>query len=210
MIQTVTPCYLKEKLLLYVISKLVITVVYRITNNYKLVRHFFNLKQNDGKMLMQKYGKSYCFRSLMIGLLAVVSFTLIFSGCRNKEMNAEEANEFITDRLDLNQEQSIKIAPITKDFFTEKEAIHEIQKAISEEILNQFKSDSVDKAELESTLTGSLDQIQAKISKFVKNFAEFHAVLNSEQRSEIVEKMEKRRENSEKRGWGRKWRKHWY
>ena len=172
MIQTVTPCYLKEKLLLCVISKLVISVVYRITNNYKLVRHFFNLKQNEGKMLMQKYGKSYCFRSLMIGLFAAVSFTLIFSGCRNnKEMNAEEANEFITDRLDLNQEQSIKIAPITKDFFTEKEAIHEIQKAISEEILNQFKSDSVDKAELESTLTGSLDQIQAKISKFVKNFA---------------------------------------
>ena len=161
-------------------------------------------------MLMQKCGKSYCFRSLMIGLLAAVSFTLIFSGCRNKEMNAEEANEFITDRLDLNQEQSIKIAPITKDFFTEKEAIHEIQKAISEEILNQFKSDSVDKAELESTLTGSLDQIQAKISKFVKNFAEFHAVLNSEQRSEIVEKIEKRLEHAEKRGWGRKWWKHWH
>ena len=210
MIQTVTPCYLKEKLLLYVISKLVITVVYRITNNYKLVRHFFNLKQNDGKMLMQKYGKSYCFRSLMIGLLAAVSFNLIFSGCRNKEMNAEEANEFITDRLDLSQEQSIKIAPITKDFFTEKEAIHEIQKAISEEILNQFKSDSVDTDELESTLTGSLDQIRAKIPKYVKNFAEFHAVLTSEQRSEIVEKMEKRLEHSEKRGWGRKWRKHWH
>jgi len=56
----------------------------------------------------------------MIGFFAVVSFTLIFSGCHNnnKDMNAEEANEFITDRLDLNQEQSIKIAPITKDFFT--------------------------------------------------------------------------------------------
>ena len=111
----------------------------------------------------------------MIGLFAAVSFTLIFSGCRNnnKEMNTEEANEFITDRLDLNQKQSIKIAPITKDFFTEKEAIHEIQKAISEEILNQFKSDSVDTAELESTLTGSLDQIQAKIqnsSRTLRNF----------------------------------------
>jgi len=188
----------------------VITVVCRIINNYKLVRLFFNLKQNEGKMLMQKCGESYCFRSLMIGLLAAVSFTLIFSGCRNKEMNAEEANEFITDRLDLNQEQSIKIAPITKDFFTEKEVIHEIQKAISEEILNQFKSDSVDTTELESTLTGSLDQIRVKIPKFAKNFAGFHAVLTSEQRSEIVGKMEKRLEHSEKRGWGRKWRKHWH
>ena len=94
-------------------------------------------------MLMKNCGESNCFRSLMIGLLAAVSFILIFSGCRNKEMNAEEANEFITDRLDLNQEQSIKIAPITKDFFTEKEVIHEIQKTISEEILNQFKSFSL-------------------------------------------------------------------
>ena len=129
----------------------------------------------------------------MIRLLATVTFTLIFSGCsnNNKAMNAEEANEFITDRLDLNQEQSIKIVPITKDFFTGKESILEIQKAISQEILNQFKSDSVDTAELESALTGSLDQIRAKIPKFVKSFAEFHAVLTSEQRSEIVEKMEK-------------------
>ena len=163
-------------------------------------------------MLMQKCGESYCFRSLMIGLLAAVSFTLIFSGClnKNKEMNAEKANEFVTDRLDLNQEQSIKIAPITKDFFTEKEAIHEFQKAISEEILNQFKSDSVDTAGLESTLTGNLDQIRAKVPNFVKNFAKFHAVLTSEQRLGIVEKMEKRIEHSEKRGWGKKWRKHWH
>ena len=161
-------------------------------------------------MQMQKCGKSYCFRTLMIGLLAAVTFTLIFSGCssNNKEMNVEEANEFITERLDLNQEQSIKIAPITKDFFTEKEAIHEIQKAIREEILNQFKSDSVDKVELESTLTVSLNQIRAKIPKFVKNFARFHAVLSAEQQSEIAENMEKRIENSEKRGWGKKWWKH--
>jgi Spy/CpxP family protein refolding chaperone len=68
----------------------------------------------------------------------------------------------------------------------------------------------VDTAELESTLTGSLDQIRAKIPNFVKSFAEFHAVLTSEQRSEIVEKMEKRLEHSEKRGWGRKWWKHWH
>jgi len=148
----------------------------------------------------------------MIGLLVAVSFTLIFSGCRNnnKEMNAEEANDFITDRLDLSQDQSIKIAPITKDLFTEKEAIQEIQKAISEEILNQFKSDSVDVAELESTLTFSLDQMRVKLPKLVKSFTEFHAVLTSEQRSEIVEKMEKRLEHSEKGGWGRKWRKHWH
>jgi len=111
----------------------------------------------------------------MIGILATVSFSLIFSGCRinNKEMNTEEANEFITDRLDLNQGQSIKIVPITKDFFAENEAIHEIQKVISEEILNQFKSDSVDTAELESTLTGSLDQIRAKFqssSRTLRNF----------------------------------------
>ena len=160
--------------------------------------------------MMQKCGGSSCFRPLMIGLLTAVTFTLIFSGCsnNNKEMNAEEANEFITDRLDLNQEQSIKIAPITKDFFTEKEAIHEIQKAIREEILNQFKSVSVNTAELESTLTVSLDQIRTKIPKFVKNFAKFHALLTSEQRSEIVEKMEERFENSEKRGWGKKWREH--
>ena len=161
---------------------------------------------------MQKCGKSYCFKSLMIGLFAAVSFTLIFSGCRNnnKEMNDVEANEFITERLDLNQEQSIKIAPITKDFFTEKEAIHEIQKAIRKEILTQFKSVSVNTAELESTLTGSLDQIRVKIPKFAKNFAGFHAVLTSEQRSEIVGKMEKRLEHSEKRGWGKKWRKLWH
>ena len=48
----------------------------------------------------------------------------------------------------------------------------------------------------------SLDQLRAKLPKFVGSFEKFHVALTLEQRAEIVEKMERRRKRTEKGGWG--------
>ena len=46
----------------------------------------------------------------------------------------------------------------------------------------------------------SLDQLRAKLPKFISSFEKFHAVLTPEQLAEIVGKMERRRERTEKDG----------
>ena len=81
--------------------------------------------------------------------------------------------------------------------------MQEIRQTINDEILSQMKSASADAEKLEAVLSGSFEQLRAKLPKFANSFTKFHATLTPEQRAEIVEKMEKRRKRSEKGGWGR-------
>jgi len=87
--------------------------------------------------------------------------------------------------------------------FAEKESLQEIRQTINAEILSQMNSETADAEKLESLLTGSFEQLRAKLPKFANSFTKFHATLTTEQRAKIVEKMEKRRKCSEKGDWGR-------
>ena len=150
----------------------------------------------------RKYRSRYCFRKIILGLLVVVMIPLTLAGCRKKEMSPRRATELATDRLGLSDEQSQKIAPIAEDLFSEKESLQEIRQTINAEILSQMNSETADAEKLEALLTGSFEQLRAKLPKFTNSFAKFHAILTPGQRAEIVEKMEKRRKRSEKGGWG--------
>ena len=88
-----------------------------------------------------------------------------------------------------------------EDLFAERESLQEIQKAVNEEVLAQMKNKTADAYKLEAVLIESLDQLRAKLPKFVGSFEKFHAALTPEQRAEIVEKMERRRKRTEKGGW---------
>ena len=103
--------------------------------------------------------------------------------------------------MGLSDEQSQKIAPIAEDLFAEKESLQEIRQTINDEILSQMKSETADAEELEAVLTGSFEQLRAKLPKFTNSFAKFHATLAPEQRAKIVEKIKKRRKRFEKGGW---------
>ena len=151
----------------------------------------------------RKYRSRYCLKKIILGLLIVVTIPLTIAGCRNKEMSPRRATELATDRLGLSDEQSQKIAPIVEDLFAEKESLQEIRQTINDEILSQMKSETADVEKLEAVLTGSFEQLRAKLPKFANSFAKFHATLTPEQRAEIVEIMEKRPKRAEKGGWGR-------
>ena len=144
----------------------------------------------------------FCLRKYLIGVLIAVTISVALAGCRNKKMTPKRATEFATDRLNLSEEQSQKIAPIAEDLFAERESLQEIQKAVNDEILAQMKNKTADADKLKAVLIESLDQLRAKLPKFVGSFEKFHVALTLEQRAEIVEKMERRRKRTEKGGWG--------
>jgi Spy/CpxP family protein refolding chaperone len=150
------------------------------------------------------------FRNLMIGALVTVSVPLIISACRTKEMSPpERATEFVTAHLDLSDEQTRKVAPLAQNMFAEKEELLEMRKTLNIEIIAQMKSDTADAAKLEAVLNKNIEQLSLKLAKFSTNFAEFHAILTPEQRTELVEKIESRLDHAderERRGhWGRRW-----
>ena len=151
----------------------------------------------------RKYRSKCCFKKIILGLLVVVMIPLTIAGCRNKEMSPRRATELATDRLGLSDEQSQKIVPIAEDLFAEKESLQEIRQTINAEILSQMNSETADAEKLEALLTGTFEQLRAKLPKFANSFSKFHATLTTEQRAKIVEKMEKRRKRSEKGDWGR-------
>ncbi len=85
----------------------------------------------------------------------------------------------------------------------QKICLQKIRQTINDEILSQMKSETADAEKLEAVLTGSFEQLRAKLPKFANSFAKFHATLTPEQRAKIVDKMEKRRKRSEKGDWSR-------
>ena len=105
----------------------------------------------------------FCLRKYLIAVLIAVTISVALAGCRNKKMPPKRATEFATDRLNLSEEQSQKIAPIVEDLFLERESLKEIQKAVNDEILAQMKNKTADADKLEAVLIESLDQLRAKL-----------------------------------------------
>ena len=71
-------------------------------------------------------------------------------------MTPKHATEFATDRLNLSEEQSQKIAPIAEDLFAERESFQEIQKAVNDEILAQMKNKTADHDKLKAVFSRKL------------------------------------------------------
>ena len=86
----------------------------------------------------------FCLRKYLIAVLIAVTISAVLAACRNKKRTPERATEFVTDRLNLIEEQYQKIVPIAEDLFVERESLQEIQKAINNEILLLMKSEAAD------------------------------------------------------------------
>jgi len=149
-------------------------------------------------------------KKLILGALVTISVPLIIAGCRTQEVTPpERATEFVTAHLDLSDEQTRKVAPLAENMFAEKEELLEMRKTLNNEIIAQMKSDNADATKLEAVLNKNIEQLRLKLAKFSTSFAEFHAILTPEQRTELVEKMESRLEHADQRSrrghWGRRW-----
>ena len=98
----------------------------------------------------------FCLRKYLIGVLIAVTISVALAGCRNKKMTPKRATEFATDRLNLSEEQSQKIAPIAEDLFAERESLQEIQKAVNDEIQAQMKNKTADADKLKAVFNRKL------------------------------------------------------
>ena len=81
---------------------------------------------------------------------------------------------------------------------------------MNNEIIAQMNSETTDATKLEALLNKYIEQLRLKLAKFSNSFMEFHVILTSEQRSELVEKMERRREHADKGIHRGHWRRRWF
>ena len=78
---------------------------------------------------------------------------------------------------------------MTAGLYGERKDLRNLRDDVQDEILVQLKSDTADVPKLESVLRSGCFVINERIPIVVQAFAEAHAVLISEQRAEIVEKI---------------------
>jgi hypothetical protein len=88
---------------------------------------------------------------------------------------------------------------VTAGLYRERKALRKLRDDVQDEILAQLKSDSVDKDSFELVLKQSWSEVEARIPKVAKAFAEYHAVLEPEQRGEFTEKYRETKGTDERR-----------
>ena len=126
----------------------------------------------------------------------------------DEEPTAEEINGKIADRLDLTPEQETEMLPLTEKLLIEREEIQQVRLSIFDEVIVQLNNESADTTRLESNLRSGWDAIHQRIHLAAETIASVHAILTKEQRTAIVEKMERRKDRREKRRQRRGH--HWY
>ncbi|MFL2774038.1 MAG: Spy/CpxP family protein refolding chaperone [bacterium] len=126
----------------------------------------------------------------------------------DEEPTAEEIKGKIADRLDLTPEQETEMLPLTEKLLIEREEIQQVRLSIIDEVIVQLNNESTDTTRLESNLRSGWNAIHQRIPLAAETIVSVHAILTEEQRAEIVEKMERRKDRIEKRRQGR-WH-HWY
>ena len=98
--------------------------------------------------------------------------------------------------------------PLTEKLLSEREEIQQVRLSIFDEVIVQFNNESADTTRLESKLRSGWDAIHQRIPLAKETIASVHAILTEEQRAEIVEKMERRKDMRGKRRQRRCH--HWY
>ena len=129
-----------------------------------------------------------------ISVASFIGFGILLTGCAKDDPSSEEMNAVIAERLDLTEEQAVRVQPVTAEIWAERETFRPIHINIYDQILLQLKNESVDQEELQNRLYLSWNQMGPMISKSVNAFSEYHAVLSEEKRNELSEKLENRRE----------------
>ena len=139
-------------------------------------------------------------KSSIIILLLLIGI-LIIAGCArhrfhkaSPEKKVEMIVKKITKELDLDEQQQTKLNQIKTELLDKHKAFHETRSEFVDEIRSQISSSQIDQDKLNAMFTEKEDQFKEMRTFAISKFAEFHAVLTPEQRSKLVEHMDKFKE----------------
>ena len=133
--------------------------------------------------------KKGLYTALVIGLLLGVG---LFSGCRNHGhgRGAEFAVDYVTDVLDLTDEQQAHLNQIKEEMMEKREQMHAGKAKHYDEIITQLGSEEIDQERVRIIIAEHRAQMDEMIDLAVVRIAEFHRTLTPEQKAKLVKKIE--------------------
>jgi Spy/CpxP family protein refolding chaperone len=127
-----------------------------------------------------------------LGIILTVGGLSLLSGChKSPEERITKISEKIADKLDFTDQQKVLLGDITtelkKDFAEEK--------AYKQSMQGDFKAmllaPDLDKAKIKEAIKARQARMDSKVDKYLDKVAALHKTLSSEQKAEIIEKLEK-------------------
>ena len=127
---------------------------------------------------------------ILIGFL--VSAVLLFSGCRSHspDHKAEFMVDYISETLDLNDNQRAHLDGIKEEFLAKAKEMHARKEAMHAEFKTELLKEEIDQQRVKALIAQKREHMTEIIDLAVVRLAEFHATLTPEQKEKLVDKLE--------------------
>lgn len=134
-------------------------------------------------------------------VIVLILLALILSGCArfrhlSPEERAERTVEFLAEKLELDQYQHTQIEKIKGELLTKRAEMKAHRKETFDQIIALLRQDEIDEDEYQILIQKHQEHAKGVIAFFGDKFAEFHALLTPEQRTKVVDIMEKHKEDN--------------
>ena len=128
--------------------------------------------------------------TLAISLILGLS---VFSGCRrhSPQKRAEFVVDYITESLDLTQSQQEHLNQIKDELIEQGRQMHEDKAMHRDEIIAQLQSKEIDQERLKVLVAQHRARMDEMLNVMIPKLAEFHRTLSPEQKTKLVNKIEK-------------------
>ncbi len=130
----------------------------------------------------------------IISLIAIMGLgSVLFVGCnhRGHGRGAAFMLDYMAEALDLNEDQQAMASSYKDEIMAKVKSMHSEKKQMHDEIKTQLAGESIDKQRVKALVAEHRAGMDEVIDLAVDRVADFHATLSPEQRTKLVNKLEK-------------------
>jgi periplasmic protein CpxP/Spy len=170
LLQTVTTCYVQEK----------ICVIYydKLSSNLKPI-------YIKGGTMLKKISIFSVVGILFISLVG-------FFGCRQSSPLVRVAfmMDYLTEMLDLTTDQQAQLKQSVTEVFEKSKEMRPYRVEVRKAVIEQLKKDTMDQEALVTLILQNQARTEEMVKLIVQKVAEFHKTLSPEQRAKLIKKIE--------------------
>lgn len=130
----------------------------------------------------------------ILSLIAVMGLgAALFVGCnhRGHDRGAAFMLDYMSEALDLNEDQQAMASSYKDEIMAMVKGMHSEKKQMHDEIKTQLAGETIDKLRVKALVVEHRAGMDEVIDLVVDKVAEFHATLSPEQRTKLINKLEK-------------------
>jgi Spy/CpxP family protein refolding chaperone len=136
----------------------------------------------------------------LIGVIGLGSALIVGCHHRGPDRGAAFMLDYMAEALDLTEDQQATVNLYKDEIMARVKDMHSEKKQMYSEIKAQLAGDAIDRVRVKALVAEHRDRMDEVINLIVDRVADFHATLSPDQRTKLVNKMEKF-EKKYRHGW---------